>query len=148
MNARVMVWWTARVLACGVIAAGCARTSSNVAEVYSVTGPDGRVEVRKNIVVNRPWLGERLEFGNIHTRMSGEFLEVQVAVTNTQSATRQIEYMFEWYDDDGFRVEAVGSKWTPQVVYGKQTVELRSVAPTPDATKVKLFVRPPVPVSE
>jgi len=148
MNTR-MTTVAAIVLACCTIAGGCTTTtSSNVAEVYAVAGPGGQIEVRKNIVVNRPWLAERLEFGDIRTRMTGEFLEVQVAVTNTQSKTRQIEYSFEWYDADGFRVEAVGSTWKPRVIYGKQTVELQSIAPTPAAKTAKLFVRGSVPLSE
>ena len=148
MNTRIVVWtWV--VLAFVVFGAGCTTTtSSNVAEVYSIAGPDGMIEVRKNVVVNRPWLAQRLEFGEMRTRKTGDFLDVQVDVTNTQSRTRQIEYSFEWYDADGFRIEAVGSSWKPKVVYGKQTVQLQSVAPTAAATTAKVFVRASTPVDE
>jgi len=142
-----IVSWTAVVLMFIAIGSGCT-TSSNVAEVYSVAGPAGMIEVRKNVVVNRPWLAQRLEFGEMRTRKTGDFLDVQVDVTNTQSKTRQIEYSVEWYDADGFRIEAVGSSWKPKVVYGKQTVQLQSVAPTAAATTAKVFVRAPTPVSE
>ena len=149
MNTRMMVW-AGVLLVCAALAAGCTRTtSSNVAEVYSITGPEGEIEVRKNIVVNRPWLAQRLEFGDIRTRSTPNgFLEVQVAVTNTRTTTQQLEYSFAWYDADGFQVEAVGSAWKPHVIYGKQTVELQSIAPTPAATSVKVFVRAPAPVAE
>jgi len=148
MNERMKVW-TVVALACTAMALGCTTTtSSNVAEVYTVAGPEGQIEVRKNIVVNRPWLAQRLEFGELRTRTRNGFLDVQVAVKNTQTKTRQIEYSFEWYDADGFQVDAVGSAWKPQVIYGKQTVELRSVAPTQAAQSVKVFVRAPAPVTE
>ena len=148
MNTRI-VGWTVAGLACIAVGTGCTTTtSSNVAEVYSVAGPDGMIEVRKNVVVNRPWLARRLEFGEMRTRKTGDFLDVQVDVTNTQSKTRQIEYSVEWYDADGFRIEAVGSSWKPKIIYGKQTIQLQSVAPTPAATTAKVFVRAPTPVDE
>lgn len=126
---------------CVVGMAGCARTASNVAEVYTVAGPEGQILVRENIVVNRPWLAERLQFGDIKSRVKNGFLEAQVEVTNTLSRTQHIEYSFLWYDEDGFHIDAASSAWTPKVVYGKQTVDLRAVGPTAAAGKVKLQVR-------
>jgi uncharacterized protein YcfL len=124
-----------------VVMAGCAKTVSNVAEVRAVAGPDGMILVRENIVVNGPWLAERLAFGEIKSRIKNEFMEVQVEVTNKLSSEQHIEYSFLWYDEAGFLVDAASSAWTPKVIYGKQTIDLNAVGPTPSVREAKLQVR-------
>ena len=133
--------WMAAVAAAAVTVVGGCRTSSNTAEIYAVSGPDGQITIHNNITVNRPWLARRLEFGELRSRVKNGFLEADVEVTNKLSRTQNIEYSFVWFDEQGFSVDSASSPWTPQVIYGKQTVSLRAIAPTTAARKVRLQVR-------
>lgn len=73
--------------------------------------------------LNRKMRVERVIEGQV-----GGMMRVQVDVRNLTNSDYNVNYKFEWYDNEGFKVENVSSGWEPLHIYGKEPRSIISVA--------------------
>lgn len=101
--------------------AGCSSQHPNVVEMGKVKSIDV-AEIQKS-------------------RKNG-FLVVKAAINNTSRSNKNINYRFQWLDDQGF---PVGSEeaWKSKLVYGKQSTFINSIAPVPQAVDFRIEMQEP-----
>lgn len=75
-------------------------------------------------------------------RRTGSLTEASVSVQNLSQRTFDLEYRFEWADDDGFEVDGM-SVWRRFSLTPNLVKKLRATGPSPQATRITLTVRLP-----
>ncbi|AWM79499.1 DUF1425 domain-containing protein [Gammaproteobacteria bacterium ESL0073] len=75
------------------------------------------------------------------SRQNG-FLVIKVAVENTSSSNQNINYRFQWLDDQGFPV-GNEENWKSKLIYGKQKTFINSIAPMMEATDFRIEIQEP-----
>ena len=76
-------------------------------------------------------------------RKVGQLTEASVAVQNvTRNDTYDLEYRFEWEDDDGFTVDGL-SVWRPFTLTPSLVKKFSATGPNPTATQIIFTVRFP-----
>lgn len=89
-------------------------------------------------IITDPILGTRAEIIAVSETMTpGGFAKVQVELRNNSNRTRQIEYLFEWFDVDGMILPSTSLFQTREII-GKETISLTSIAPTSNARDFRL----------
>ena len=68
----------------------------------------------------------------------GNLLKIQAEIVNTTSSRHQVNYRFEWIDQDGMVIDTSMSRWTQISLAGKESTAISSVAPTPKAVDFRL----------
>ena len=120
---------------------GCSTsTAANVVEVQR--DPD---ETR--LIVGDPDFHDVIQIELTEVRMRFTdlgFLEAQATLVNLSSGTVRFEYMYKWFDKDGFEIEASAKHWTPDQIYGRDRLPIQGVAPDTRAQDFKVSVRRPI----
>ena len=75
------------------------------------------------------------------SRVNG-FLLVKVALNNTSSSNKNINYRFLWLDDQGFPVGNEES-WKSKLIYGGQSTFITSTAPLVTAVDFRIEIQEP-----
>ena len=70
------------------------------------------------------------------------FLRVQVRLENLERADRQLQYRFQWIDDDGMDITSAKPLWKILTLHGRDIVELEAVCPVKGAKDFRLALRP------
>jgi hypothetical protein len=109
---------------------------------YEVTGE----ETGFLTVVGNEAFSQQMKVGGPVRRMTDGRLEAQIEIESTSTDEHHIEVMTEWIDGQGFVLPDATQVWEPITVGGKGKVYVRRIAPTPDATRLVVHVRPPNPV--
>jgi uncharacterized protein YcfL len=68
----------------------------------------------------------------------GDFLKVQVEVQNNNLRPGNIDYKFEWLDQNGMIINTPTSTWKTMQILTGETKSLDAVAPTPMAKDFRL----------
>lgn len=132
------------LLAAGILGmhlAGCATTSGIEASGKVVPTASGH-ELDKSIVINNRSLSNDLEITNIRSVFVGNMLKAQISIRSTNRETFPIQYKFEWFDAQGFEINA-NQAWKPFLVFGKETKTIQGVAPDQRAKEFKIKIRDP-----
>lgn len=118
---------------------GCATTSGIEAsgKVLAESNPSG---LHTSVVINNSGLASDLEIAGMKSESVGTMLVVQVSLRSKSRDTVPIQYKFNWFDTRGFEINA-NQVWKPLIVYGKETVTIRGVAPDQQAKEFKLNIR-------
>lgn len=116
--------------------AACA-TSRPEANIYEFT--EGSFEPHA-VIENRSLAG-RLEIKNAVAERRGGRLYVQFDLHNTGRNPLDFEYIIDWFDSAGFKVEAL-SNWTPMTLGGNTIDSVTATALVPSANRWRLQVRP------
>ena len=114
-----------------MVLSGCAQNTSGISIDSS----------NQNVVLGNEVLGKSLEFGNAKTSEVNERLLAQVMVTNKSSESQNLQYRFNWYDEQGLEVDSGKSPWRQFIVYGHDTVTLQGVALNPKAKNFRVSLR-------
>ncbi|MBE1274236.1 MULTISPECIES: YcfL family protein [Enterovibrio] len=114
-----------------MVLSGCAQNTSGISIDSS----------NQNVVLGNEVLGKSLEFGNAKTSEVNERLLAQVMVTNKSSESQNLQYRFNWYDEQGLEVDSGKSPWRQFIVYGNDTVTLQGVALNPNAKNFRVSLR-------
>ncbi|WP_283130585.1 YcfL family protein [Enterovibrio norvegicus] len=114
-----------------MVLSGCAQNTSGISIDSS----------NQNVVLGNEVLGKSLEFGNAKTSEVNERLFAQVMVTNKSSESQNLQYRFNWYDEQGLEVDSGKSPWRQFIVYGNDTVTLQGVALNPNAKNFRVSLR-------
>lgn len=70
------------------------------------------------------------------------FLVIKVAVENTSRYNQNINYRFQWLDDQGFPVSQ-DETWKSKLIYGKQNTYINSIAPVIQAVDFRIEIQEP-----
>jgi len=71
----------------------------------------------------------------------GGLMEVQLTGVNNTSSYKKLEYRIEWFDNNGFLIDTVMSRWTDFPAYGDSEFGFRAVAPKAAATDFRIKIR-------
>ncbi|MBL0314046.1 MAG: YcfL family protein [Holophagaceae bacterium] len=96
------------------------------------------------VIKDDPRFMERVEIKDKLTgRTEDGFLKAQVAVQNLGGMTEEFETKFEWFDEQGFKVDSSIEMWKPGLVYGHERKEIFAVAPNKKAFSFRFHIRKP-----
>lgn len=95
----------------------------------------------KHLLVDNKKLAQQLHISEIKSRKKNDLLQVNLSLTSTYEKSLQLQYQFQWFDQDGFIVEAGKSPWQPLDLHGMQTQTVASLAPTANTASFSLYVR-------
>ncbi len=70
------------------------------------------------------------------------FLVIKVKVTNSSSYNQNINYRFQWLDDQGFPV-GKEETWKSKLIYGKQSTYINSISPVMQAVDFRIEIQEP-----
>ncbi len=68
----------------------------------------------------------------------GDLMKIDVEILNDNLWEGNIDYKFEWFDEQGMIVESPTSAWVTQHLGAKEKMSLISVAPTPTCKDFRL----------
>ena len=72
---------------------------------------------------------------------TGGLMEVQLTGVNSTSSYKKLEYKIEWFDNNGFLIDTVMSRWTDFPAYGNSEFGFRAVAPKAAAVDFRIRIR-------
>jgi len=116
----------------------------NIAPVTSGIGSEQlSVEQKysKHLQVHNKKLANQLYISEIKSRKQSDLLQINLSLTSTYKKSLQLQYQFQWFDQDGFVIEAGKSPWQPMELHGMQTKTVASLAPTTHVATFTLYVR-------
>jgi uncharacterized protein YcfL len=124
---------------------GCHRSASNIA-IGTATIEGDVLSLDKRIITNDQLLKWRVNILDVKARREGGYIVAQVVLKNNRKRTFSGEYLFEWFDNEGFKIDSPVEHWAPVVIHGEEEKHLQSTAPSPRAVTFKLHFRRPYPV--
>jgi len=95
----------------------------------------------KHLQVHNDELSTQLHISDIKSRKTNDLLEINLGLTSTYKKSLQLQYQFQWFDQQGFAIEAGKSPWQPLELHGMQTIAVSDVAPTTQVATFSLYVR-------
>lgn len=90
-------------------------------------------------------LAARFVLVGIKTETRDERLRVQFDLKNTTPADLAIEWLIEWKDRNGFRIDT-NPHWQPTLVTGQGFHSIQAIAPAADAVVFQLLLRRPTSI--
>ncbi len=128
------------LICASVVLFGCQNTSENTAVIDAVNPGE--------VFVGHGGLDKTIKLQNFTRRETNGLMEVQVDLKNTASSDVAVEYSFEWFDRDGFKIETPIQHWTPVTLNGKHVLVVSGISPKAGAQKFKIHVRYPHQVTK
>ncbi|GAW95762.1 MULTISPECIES: YcfL family protein [Colwellia] len=116
----------------------------NVPPVTSGMGSDQIApgqKFSKHLQLDNAELGKKLHISDIRSRSHNDLLEINLSLTSTYKKSLQLQYQFQWFDNDGFVIEAGKSPWQFLDLHGMQTATVPGLAPTTKVASFSLYVR-------
>lgn len=117
-----------------VLAAACHSTAEN-----RMTAREDSSEV----FIGNPDLSNAMDLQEPRVRRgANDCLEFQATIANKKSSDLRIQWLVEWYDAQGFKLDDPTQTWHPAILNGKAELDVRRISPTPQATRAKIRVMP------
>jgi len=112
------------VLSVALLFAGCATHNSSYAKVVDNT-------LKGDITIT-----------DIKERVNSDsgLKQLQITGDNETDKYMKVRYRVEWYDKDGFKLDAIGEKWSELPVYKNATFTISVIAPSKAATDYHLYI--------
>lgn len=95
----------------------------------------------KYLQVDNQKLAAMLHISDIKSRTNNDLLAINLSLTSRYKKSQQLQYQFQWFDKDGFIIEAGKSPWHPLELHGMQTITVAGLAPSIQVTTFSLYVR-------
>jgi len=105
-------------------------TASNTLESYE-----------DKVIINDIPLSYNISIEGSNSRFISELLDARVIIKNKDSNRHYLEYKFMWYDESGFEIAKLHSKWKKVRIDAKDRIVLKSLAVTPKIDSFKFYVR-------
>jgi len=103
-------------------------------------GPDKRAYSKVTIIDS--FLDNEISITHVKGLINtGGLMEVQLTGVNNTSSYKRLEYKIEWFDNNGFLIDTVMSRWTDFPAYGNSEFGFRAVGPTTAATDFRIKIR-------
>lgn len=117
-----------------------------LASACASSNPENRIEVREDsheVIEGNARLLSDLWLHDVRTRrVTNNFLEFQALLSNATNSDLRFQWLVEWYDGQGFRIDDPTETWHPAILNGKGEMALKRVSPTASATRAKVRVMP------
>ena len=133
-------WWHGSLLVALLVVA-LASTGCATSGIEATGKPMGDPKYAKHLVIHNESLAGDIIITDMHSRVTGGLLEVNVVLTNLTSTDKSVQHRFTWYDADNFEVEQGGRSWTPVTLHGHAETSMKAVAPNPSVKSYKINVR-------
>ena len=95
----------------------------------------------KHLQVDNSELAKRVFISDIKSRKNNGLLEVNLELTSRYKKSQKLQYHFNWFDADGFVIEAGKTPWRAVELHGKQSTTLKGLAPSIDVNTFNVYVR-------
>lgn len=95
----------------------------------------------EHLQVDNKKLATRLYISDIKSRTSNDLLQLNATLTSRYKKSLQLQYQFQWFDKEGFAIEAGKSPWQALELHGMQTATVAGLAPSVKATTFSIYVR-------
>jgi len=95
----------------------------------------------KHLQIDNKQLAAKLYISDIKSRTNNDFLQLNLTLTNRYKKSLQLQYQFQWFDQDGFALEAGKSPWQALELHGMQTAAVAGLAPSTKVSTFSLYVR-------
>lgn len=138
---KQMLWMVGGVLCALLTLTGCHLTSGAEATGKTAWTEDGALTLQKNVVFNNPFLSKDIEIVDASSARSGDLMTAQVNLRSKTDSTLNVQYKFEWYDQNGMALYASSASWKPLLIYGREGKVVQGVAPDPRGREFKLLLR-------
>jgi uncharacterized protein YcfL len=129
------------ILLSTLVISGCANKKP---PVTSGTGTSAMIQgddFSKHLEVHNADLAKRLFISSVKSRTSNGLLEVNLQLTSRYEKSQKLQYHFNWFDADGFVIEARKTPWKPLELHGQQSTTLRGLAPNINVSSFNVYVR-------
>jgi len=117
---------------------GCAKPVTSGIGSSQMTASDN---YKVHLKLDNPKLAKKLQITNIITRKNNDLLQLNLELSSKYKKSQSLQYHFEWFDDQGFAVEAGKAPWKPLDLHGFSVINLDALAPSVNASKFKVYVR-------
>jgi uncharacterized protein YcfL len=70
----------------------------------------------------------------------GQLLQVSIQAFNTASSNKTLRYKFTWFDENGFAINSLTSRWEALEIGPKEPISIQRIATSPKAVAYKVFL--------
>jgi uncharacterized protein YcfL len=123
-------FWIMPLLAGVLLSAGCSTTST-------VVHGDG-TETR--IMFNDPVTQKRVQIVDVVDTRKNGLMHAVVTMENLTKRNLRVQYRFRWFDANGAPLMPANDVYLTQLLEGKETAAVQSMAPTPEAVSFRFQV--------
>jgi len=74
-------------------------------------------------------------------KKSDGFMQAQILGENSSSSYQKLMYRIVWFDDNGFVIESILSKWTDVPAYANQPFNITTISPSTKAKTFRLYIK-------
>ncbi|GLX80123.1 hypothetical protein tinsulaeT_34630 [Thalassotalea insulae] len=124
-----------------LVLVGCHSTSSPVSAGIGAESMTNETPPATYLKVDNDLLAERITISDVKHRRINDLLEVNVELSSQYDQSQQLQYQFNWFDEQGFSVEPGKSLWKPLEIHGLQSTFVRGIAPSAKVTSFNVYVR-------
>ncbi len=78
-----------------------------------------------------------------YVKRSDEMLEFEASFRNISEWNRVLAYRIDWYDENGFSIKTILSKWTVVEVEQRRNLIIHGISPTNKTTNFKIRLQVP-----
>lgn len=121
--------------------AGCANKIPPVTAGTGTSVMSQGDDFSKHLEVHNADLAKRLFISEVKSRKNNGLLEVNLQLTSNYKRSQKLQYHFNWFDADGFVIEARKTPWQAIKLHGQQSTTLRGLAPNINASTFSVYVR-------
>lgn len=102
------------------------------------------INTHKNIVIEDDSILKWLIIENIASLVRADgMLEVEIATKNINSKSNTVAYKIDWFDENGFVIETILSKWKLLQIEGKRNAIIHGISPSQNAVSYKIRFQEP-----
>jgi len=120
---------------------GCANTQPPTTSGIGTNEMTQGDKFSKHLKLDKPELALKLNIAEVKSRKTNRLLEVNLQLASTFKKSLKLQYHFNWFDEQGFVVEARKTPWKPVELHGFQSTTLRGVAPNEQVASFNVYVR-------
>ena len=95
----------------------------------------------EHLKVDNQQLAAKLYISDVKSRINNDLLQVNATITSTYRKSLQLQYQFQWFDQDGFAIDTDKSPWQALALHGMQTATALGLSPSIQATTFSIYVR-------
>lgn len=99
------------------------------------------LQYSEHLQVDNKKLAKKLYISDIKSRTKNDLLQINLTLTSRYKKSLQLQYQFQWFDQDGFVIEADKSPWQALDLHGMQTATVPGLAPSTKVSTFSLYVR-------
>lgn len=95
----------------------------------------------KHLEVHNTELATKLFISDVKSRKSNDLLEINLTLTSRYKKSQNLQFHFNWFDEEGFIVEPAKTPWKTIKLHGQQSITLRGLAPNTKVNNFSVYVR-------